>query len=102
MTQPLRVGVIGLGGRWKKRYKPALQALKNRVDVRAVCDQVQQRAEREASELGCHAVLGLRALLDGEDLDALLLLEPQWYGLWPVEQLCRRRTPVYCGYSLEY
>lgn len=102
MTQPLRVGVIGLGGRWRTRYQPALRSLRNRFEVRAVCDQVQHRAEREAHQLGCDAMLSPSTLLDGDDVEAVLLLEPQWYGLWPVEQLCRRGKPVYCGYSLEY
>src|SRR5689334_21945707 len=102
MTQPLRVGVIGLGGRWQRRYKPALNALKRHFEVRALCDQVQHRAEREARLLGCDAVMSVNSLIQSEDIEAVLLLEPQWYGLWPVEQLCRKGKPVYCGYSLEY
>ena len=47
MTDLLRVGVIGLGRRWRKRYKPALGALRQRFAVRAVCDQVRERAQRE-------------------------------------------------------
>lgn len=102
MTQPLRVGVIGLGGRWRSRYRPALRALTSRLQVRALCDQVQQRAELEAAQFGGDAVLSVSALLDSDDVEAVLLLDPQWYGLWPVEQLCRRGKPVYCGYSLEF
>lgn len=102
MTPPLRVGVIGLGDRWQKRYKPALGALKARFDIRALGDQGHQCAETEAAQLGCAALAGIGALIDNDDVEAVLLLEPQWYGLWPVEQLCRRGKPVYCGYSLEY
>jgi predicted dehydrogenase len=102
MTQPLRVGVLGLGRRWQQCYKPALTALRRSIEVRVVCDEIQQRAEREARHLGCHAVVGLTALLESEDIEAVLLLESQWYGLWPLEQLCAIGKPVYCGHSLEF
>src|SRR5262249_43309385 len=49
----LRVGIIGLGVRWRKRYRPALTALRDRFTVTVVCDQVHQRTAAEAKRLGC-------------------------------------------------
>ena len=43
MTNPLRVAVIGLGRRWRKRYRPALLALHDRYRVTTLYDQVQQQ-----------------------------------------------------------
>ncbi|HXG08591.1 MAG TPA: Gfo/Idh/MocA family oxidoreductase [Gemmataceae bacterium] len=96
MTKRLRVGVIGLGRRWQKRYRPALLKLSDRFEVRALCDGVYQRAINEAHRLGCDAVAGPTQLLEGEDIDALLLLDPPWYRLWPLEAACRAGRPVFC------
>jgi|SRR5947209_6922069 len=100
MTDLLRVGVIGLGRRWRKRYKPALRALGQRFAVRAVCDQVRERAATEARTLRCPAVAGPAALLERDDVDAVLLADVQWFGLWPVERACRFAKPVFCACPL--
>lgn len=97
MTTPLRVGVVGLGRRWRKRYRPALRVLRDRYEVRALYDQAHQRAMQEARRLGCDAASGITALLESDGIDALLLLDPQWFGLWPVEQACRFGKPIFCG-----
>jgi hypothetical protein len=95
----LRVGIIGLGRRWP-RYRRALQALRGQLEVRAVCDQVVARAERQARRLRCAAAAGPTDLLERADVDAVLLLGGQWYGLWPLEHACRLGKPVYCAASL--
>jgi predicted dehydrogenase len=99
MPQPLRIGVIGLGRRWRQRYKPALVALPQRYHVEAVCDQVQERAEREAASLGCRAAAGPMAVLERPELDAIFLVDPQWFGLWPLEAAAARGKPVFCAVS---
>src|SRR5438270_187051 len=99
MSTRLRVGVIGLGRRWR-RYRRALEALRKRVTVRAVCDQVARRAEAEARRLGCAAAAGPVDLLERDDVDAALLLGRQWFGLWPLEHACRVGKPVFCAVPL--
>jgi predicted dehydrogenase len=102
MTDPVRVGVIGLGRRWRRHYRPALRALAElRLEVCAVCDQVQEQAVGEARHLGCDAAAGPAELFERDDLDALLLVDPQWFGLWPLELACRARKPVLCCVPLE-
>jgi predicted dehydrogenase len=61
-----------------------------------VCDQVEDVARREARRLRCGVALGPAELLDGGEVEAVLLLDAQWYGLWPVEQACRVGKPVFC------
>src|SRR5207237_4199630 len=99
MSAPLRVGVIGLGPRWQRRYKPALLALRRMYEVRVLFDQIPQQATREARRLGCDAVTGITSLLESDDVDAVLLLDSQWFRLWPIEQACRCGKPVFCGVS---
>ena len=96
MTIPLRVGIIGLGRRWQKRYRPALLGLPERFEVRAVCDGITQLAINEAHRLGCAAAAGPTQLAESADIDVVLLLDPPWYRLWPLEAACRARKPVFC------
>ncbi|MFO0960478.1 MAG: Gfo/Idh/MocA family oxidoreductase [Isosphaeraceae bacterium] len=93
----LRVGVIGLGRLWEARHKPALAKLHDRFQVTAVYDQVLRRALIEARSLGCHAAEGLHTLIDRPDVDAVYLLGPQWFGLHPIEAICRAGKPIYCA-----
>jgi predicted dehydrogenase len=94
-NQQLRVGIIGLGPNWR-RYRRALLANRDRFVIRALYDQVWQLAATEAHHLHCEAAEGPGDLLETSDLDAVLLLDHQWYGLWPLELAARQSKPVYC------
>src|SRR5579875_201649 len=95
----LQVGVIGLGRCWR-RYRPLLAQLREYVEVRTVCDQTGRRAEIEARQLGCTTAAGPVELLERPDVQAVLLLDTQWYGLWPLEYACRVHKPVFCAVPL--
>jgi predicted dehydrogenase len=99
MPQRLRVGIIGLGRTWQC-YRPALHGLRDIFDVRCVFDQRPQRAERVARHLGCSSAAGTVDLLERPEVEALLLLDAPWFGLWPVAQACRLGKPVFCAPSL--
>lgn len=99
MPHRLPIGIIGLGRRWR-RYRPALAGLRDRLVVRAVCDQRPDRAVRAARELGCAAAAGPTDLLDRDDVKAVLLLDAQWFGLWPVGRAARLGKPVFCAVPL--
>jgi predicted dehydrogenase len=94
------VGVIGLGRLWETRHKPSLARLKDRFRITAVYDQVFRRAEIEAAQLGCAACQGLAALVERPDVDAIYLLSPQWFGLYPAHLACAAGKAVYCGLPL--
>jgi predicted dehydrogenase len=96
----MQLGIIGLGRHWQTRYKPALRALRDRFQVRLVCDEVQQRALAEARRLGCAAAVGPTELLHSDAVEAVLLADAQWFGLWPLELACRLGKPVLCGDDL--
>lgn len=92
----LRVGIVGLGRAWESRHKPALRALAERYEVRAVCDQSACRAQRAAEEFGAAEVDGYYALARRSDVDAVLILAHQWYGTLPVMAACDAGKAVYC------
>jgi predicted dehydrogenase len=97
VNRQVRLGIVGLGRRWQRRYLPALTALNERFSIAGVCDPVKQRAAAEARRLGCPSAAGPNALLERDDVDALLIADHQWFGLWPVEQACRLGKPALCG-----
>ncbi len=97
----LRLGVIGLGRRWRKRYRSALLALRDRFQVRALYDQSQAQARTETDLLSCRMAAGPTDLLAREDVEAVLLPDPQWFRLWPIEVACHFGKPVFCGLPLE-
>lgn len=97
----LRVGLVGLGECWESRYRPALRALADRFEIRAVCEQVSHRAEVVAAEFSAVAVDGFRVLASREDIDAILLLSTQWYGHLPILAACEAGKAVYLGGGLD-
>jgi len=98
----LRVGLVGLGTAWDVRHRPALRALSDRFDVRAVCEPVAARAETTARDFAADPVDGFRALAAREDVDAVLVLSGQWYGALPILAACDYGKAVYCAAALDF
>jgi predicted dehydrogenase len=99
MPTPLRLGIIGLGRRWR-RWQPALTSLAGEAVVRAVCDPSAARAERAARLVGSRTAAGPIDLLERDEVDAVLLLDRRWFGLWPLGPACRVGKPILCVPSL--
>lgn len=97
----LRVGIAGLGEAWESRHRPALRALSDRFEVRAVCAEVAQKAEMAAQEFQAVPVDGFRALAFRDDLDAILMLSPDWYGPLPIFAACDAGKAIYCSFALD-
>ncbi len=98
----LRVGLVGLGNAWEIRHRPALRALSDRFEVRAVCEPVAHRAEIAARDFAADPVDGFRALAEREDIDAVLVLSGQWYGALPILAACDAGKAVYCAAALDF
>lgn len=96
----VNVGIIGAGPIWESRYRPALEALKKRLRVRAVHDWVAARAEQVAADLDAQPVQGIRSLIERPDIQAVLLLDPGWYGYEPLRLLATLRKPAFLAGSL--
>lgn len=93
----LRVGVIGVGRQWRRRYRAAVRAIGKLLQVVGVCDVLRERCEHEAEKLGCLAASGPTQLIETGSLEALLIVDPGWYKLWPIELASRRGLPVFCA-----
>ncbi len=92
----LRLGVVGTGEAWEKRYRPALRALGDRFELRAVCEPVALRATQVAREFNAAAVDGFRTLARREDVDAVLVLSRHWFGCLPILAACDAGKAIYC------
>jgi predicted dehydrogenase len=97
----LRVGVVGLGQAWETRHAPALRALSDRFEVRAVCDPVAHRAAEIAQRWPARICDGFRALANSPDIDAVLLLSARWYGALPILAACDAGKAIYCSAALD-
>jgi predicted dehydrogenase len=97
----LRVGIVGLNEAWETRHRPALRALSDRYEVRAVCCEVAHLANQAARDFNACEVDGFRALAAREDVDVVLILAPEWYGPLPVLAACDFGKSVYCGAALD-
>jgi predicted dehydrogenase len=56
---------------------------------------------REGRRLGCAAVAGPTELIERHDTEAVLLLDRQWFRLWPLEAACQKAKPTFCCDTLE-
>ncbi|MCA9221306.1 MAG: Gfo/Idh/MocA family oxidoreductase, partial [Planctomycetales bacterium] len=97
----LRVGVVGLGDAWNSRHRPALHALNDRYEVRAVCSEVSLLTEQAAREFNAAPVDGFRTLIARDDIDAVLVLSSEWYGPQPILAACDYGKAVYCASPLD-
>ena len=97
----LRVGVVGVSNAWETRYRLALLSLSDRFEVRAICCDVAQRAEQISREFKAVVVDGYRSLSVREDIDAVLMLAPGWYGALPILAACDAGKAIYCAAALD-
>jgi predicted dehydrogenase len=91
----LQVGLIGLGPEWQQRFRPALERLHKRIAVRSVYATVASQAEQAAAELKCEAAPGIVALIEREDVRAVLVLETDWHAGVPAYVACQLGKPAF-------
>jgi predicted dehydrogenase len=79
MTEPLRIGVIGIGAVTLRGILPHLSQddLADRVRLEALCDPVLDRAEAAAAQYAVpHAFADVDTMLADADLDAVTVASP--------------------------
>lgn len=85
---------------WERRYRSALKNLENRFTVVVVYDAVLARAQHVAGELGAEASRGVRQIFERPDLQAVIVLDPAWYDLFPAELACEYQRPAFFAGSM--
>lgn len=97
----LRVGLIGLGDHWQTRHRPALHSLSDRFEVKAICCEIARRSEQAAKEFNAVPMDGFRAMVEREDIDAVLAFSPDWVGPLPIVAACEAGKSVFCSTVLD-
>jgi len=93
----LRIGVIGLGRDWQSRYLPALRSMRDRFQVVGVYSSVSVLAESAARDLDADRYDSYRAIMESPGLDAVMVLEDDWYQLMPLWAACDYGKAIFCG-----
>lgn len=97
----LKVGLVGLGDHWETRHRPALLALSDRFEVKAVCCEVAHKAQQIARDFQAAPMDGFRAMVERPDIEAVLSLGPDWVGHLPLLAACEAGKAVYSAAALE-
>ncbi|MGN6547130.1 MAG: Gfo/Idh/MocA family protein [Aureliella sp.] len=98
----LRLGLIGLSRDWQNRYRPALRMLQDRFEVKGVYCSVARLADQVAQEFGCQRFDGYRCMVQREDIDAVMLLDGDWFGTLPIQASCEFGKAIYCGTEVDF
>jgi predicted dehydrogenase len=93
----LRVGIIGLGDAWDRRYRPALHALRDWFEVRSVYSPVGLLTEKAARRMRADVSHGVQQLVRRPDIDAVLVLATDWLGIQPVLAACSAGKAVFAA-----
>ena len=96
----LRIGVIGQGRDWQSRYLPTLRSMRDRFQVVGVYNSVSVLADSAARDLEAERFDSFRAIAENPSLDAVLVLEDDWYQLMPLFAACDYGKGVFCGSEL--
>lgn len=79
MQEKIRLGVIGTGMAWERLHWPALLKLKDRYEIRAVCNKTIEKAQAFAQSILLpmeDVYSDYREMLAREDIDAIDVLVP--------------------------
>jgi len=79
----LSLGVLGLGEAWETTYRPALERLGERTKLAAVYASAWNAGDGLTRSLNCQHAGSMRALMRS-GLDGVIVLDPGWYGWFPV------------------
>lgn len=97
----LRVGLVGLGDQWMTRHRPALIELADRFEVKAICCEIAERSKQMADDFGAVAMDGFRAMIQRNDIDAIMALATDWVGPLPILAACDSGKAVYSAAALD-
>lgn len=97
----LNVGVIGIGDDWETLHRPALKSLSDRFEVRGVCSDIAIKSRNVAKDFNATQFDGFRALVQREDIDAVMCLGRDWVGALPLLAACDFGKAIYSSTTLD-
>ena len=97
----LRVGIVGLGDSWENGHRPALRTLPTALRSAASAVKWPISPIRRLATFMSSPWTAFELLCARPDVDAVLILSPQWYGPLPILAACENGKSVYCGAALD-
>jgi hypothetical protein len=97
---PIALAIVGSSHDWVTRYRPALESLSGRAQVRWVYNAVHDRAQSLAAELKADIAPSLQFLAEKPSVDAILISDVAWMGLPAYQLLCRAGKPIFVSNEL--
>jgi predicted dehydrogenase len=76
--------------------------LQDRFEVRGVYSSVTTLCENVARDFNAQRFDGFRSMLRSDSIDALMMLESDWYGIAPLIAACDYGKAIYCGSEIEF
>ena len=73
---PLKIALIGAGGRARGHYCPLFKFLRPWVEVVAVCDPIQENCDQAAEMLAIPAYYDIHQLVKDKPMEAALVVTP--------------------------
>ena len=73
---PLKIALLGAGGRARGHYCPLFKFLRPWVEVVAVCDPIQENCDQAAEMLGIPAYYDIQQLVKDKPMEAALVVTP--------------------------
>lgn len=89
----ISLALVGTGGEWEHRVKPAVEEFRDRLKIVAVYDEVRSRALSVASEFKAEAATSLTALAERPDIDGFLVCHLGWMNDATIELLTLHGKP---------
>lgn len=103
MKRPaLGIAVVGAGPSWTGTYRNIVNQMSGKVSVIAVCDPVFSRAAAVAQEFNAIPYSTLQALLRRSDIKSWLILDTDWYGIYPTELALQHGIHALLGNVFRY
>jgi len=76
--------------------------LQERFELRGVYSSVMALADGVARDFGTQTCDGFRSMIAREDIDAIMMLEGDWYGVTPLMAACEHGKAIYCGGEVDF
>lgn len=92
---PIRFGLIGCG-RISQTHLQAIEVLKDYCQLKAVVDVREEAAASVANQYGCKAYTDYRRLLDGDQIDAVIISTPPNTHAEIASYFLENKKPVLC------
>lgn len=90
----IALGVVGFASAWEESYREVIRRQAKPVTLRGIYHTVPALADQTARDWQSWIAPSLTSLFERPEIDAVLVLDTAWHGLYALELAIRWRKPV--------